>query len=293
MTSLSDAVQPPSFVPAQPAVTAKAREYPETRFRVRLVERVHEVRFQMAVGPWMLGPDGAQTVASLGVLIDATVGMEVYRTRPAGTHSVTGEVSFDVVTPPPWSGPALTARAGTLSRDPDGGLSRCEIVDGAGRPVAVAVGRCRFVPAAGIPSAEELGPPLPPADHRTLLEVLGLSDLSPAPAGPGQVGTRTARLVVPASPAFINGGGTVHGGVLLTCSELATHLLADPDRPEQTTSVRLNFLRPGALAHPVTYTAEVFHRGRSISVYRVTSSGPSGRPYTTATITRTRGTQPR
>ncbi|MBL7498368.1 thioesterase family protein [Frankia sp. CNm7] len=329
---------------------AGAREFPETRLRVGPLTLDEGMRAPMRVGPWICGPDGEQAVGALGVIVDDAVGVEVHRHRPAGTHSVTTELSLDVVVPPPWTGPELVATARLAGAGPEDGVSRGEVRAGDGRLVAVATGRSRFVPAVGIHAgvAEiEADPPerVPPADHRSILEALGIADLAvalefdpelagaallahepadalipsprptgglaPVPAGiaasasalPARGGRATtyesparpassARLTVPPDPALGNGSGTMHGGLLLACSELAATALAGGLRAtpaaDYTASVRMNLLRPALLDEPVQFTATVVNRGRSLSVYHVISHGRAGRPYTVATVTRAR-----
>jgi len=110
-----------------------------------------------------------------------------------------------------------------------------------------------------------------------------------------------ARLVVPPSPTWGNDSGSAHGSVLFAGSELAAALAhetvdqagAEPRQAtEPTTSLRMNLLRPAVLAEPLMFTASSCHRGRAVAVYRVTSHGPSGKPYTIAMITRTRAPRP-
>ncbi|ONH26568.1 PaaI family thioesterase [Pseudofrankia asymbiotica] len=349
---------------------AAAREYPETRLRVGPMDRGNGMRVPMTVGPWMTAPGGEQTAAALGVIVDDAIGIEVHNQRPAGTHSVTTELSLDVVFPPPWPGPELVATSRLAGAGPADGVSRGEVRDGDGRVVAIASGRSRFVPAIGIHAdvAEvEREPPdrIEPADHRTILEVLDISDLGrslilgfggdadtgprlpppigqpsaenrvPAPrptaddwpaqvaaavshdgkaagaalaegaapaagtapaAGPGPsappASPMTAQLVVPPVEAFGNASGTMHGGLLFAGTDLAAAGLAGALGPQgaadYTTSLRLNLLRPALLGEPVIFTASVVNRGRSVSVYRVVSHGSAGRPYTVATVTRSR-----
>ncbi|WP_307873704.1 MULTISPECIES: PaaI family thioesterase [unclassified Frankia] len=316
---------------------AAAREFPETRMRVGPTIRGDGLRVSMLVGPWMNGPDGVPTGGSLGVILDDAVGVEVHNHRPPGTHSVTTELALDIVVPPPWSGPELLATSKVAGVGPADGVSRAEIRAGDGQLVAIGTGRSRFVPAEGMHAAaaalEQDPPPrVTPADHRDLLEVLGVADLagaltfdpdlttdgeiarqhavSPIPAprpsaeapplaarpnGPAGAAVAVlqasvARLVVPPVEAFGNASGTMHGGLLLTCSDLAAAGLAGAltsvPASDYTTSVRMNLLRPAVLTAPVIFTASVVHRGRALSVYRVTSHGPAGKPYTVATITR-------
>ncbi|WP_007513810.1 PaaI family thioesterase [Pseudofrankia saprophytica] len=339
---------------------APAREYPETRMRVGPIDRGNGMRVPMPVGPWMLAPSGDQTVAALGVIVDDAIGIEVHHQRPAGTHSVTTELSVDVVLPPPWAGPELVATSRLVGAGSADGVSRGEVRDGDGRVVAIASGRSRFVPATGIHAdvAEvEREPPdrIEPADHRSILEVLDIADLErsltfdftggadtgirlPSPVDRQGADTRVpaprptadddrpvqvaaaashsgkaagatlaegpalsapsarpaapmaARLVVPPVEAFGNASGTMHGGLLFACTDLAAAGLAGAlgslPATDYTTSLRLNLLRPALLSEPVVFTARVVNRGRSVSVYRVTSHGAAGRPYTVATVTR-------
>lgn len=312
------------------ALRAPAREFAETRLRVGSVSWDEGARVPMRTGPWMLGLDGEQTVAALGVMIDDAAGMEVHRHRPPGAGSVTAELSVDVVVPPPWPGPELIARARLLGAGEADGTARCEVTAATGQVVAVATGRFRFVAAVGVVPPGSEGEPIPPAEHRDILDVLGIADLADAlrlrPAadlaltaaarhtagshspdgsvsdtGAGIANT-VARLVVPPSPTWGNDGGSVHGGVLFAGSELAAAALAhetveaagaEPGQAaEQTTSIRMNFLRPAVLAEPLMFTASTCHRGRAVAVYRVTSHGPAGKPYTIATITRARAPRP-
>jgi uncharacterized protein (TIGR00369 family) len=297
-----------------------AREYPETRMRVGAMTMGDGLRVPMRVGPWMDGPDGGQLTAALGVLVDDAVGVEVHRHRPEGTHSVTTELSLDVVVAPPWAGPELLATARLVGTGPHDGVSRAEIRAGDGQVVAVASGRSRFVPAtglhAGAPELERQPPqPLEPAAHRTILEVFGIADLAgaltldpdlagvpqiarlhaaapiPAPRTGADDGLASlACLVVPPAEAFGNASGTMHGGLQFAAVDLAAAALAGALRPaparDHTSSVRMNLLRPALLTDPVTFTASVLSRGRSLSVYRVTAHGAAGKPYTVATVTR-------
>jgi len=84
--------------------------------------------------------------------------------------------------------------------------------------------------------------------------------------------------------------GTMHGGLLFTCSGLAAAAragaLTTAPAADYTTSVRLNLLCPALLTAPVVFSASVLHRGWALSVCRLTSHGPAGKPYTVATITR-------
>lgn len=286
MTTTTGRAEPPEV---------EAREYAETRFRV--LPPVHGddgTRVRMRIGPWLAGPGGVPTVGSLGVVVDDAIGSAILRARLGDRHSVTSQLSLEVVVPPPWAGPELTAHATLLGRDAVGGLAAATVYDGEGRVVAVATGRCRYVPADILPPGG-MRPPLPPADHGSLFETLDLASASasagaiPEQASPaaGAAGPEAGwpALVLPSGPGMQNPHNTVHGGVLLCGSDLAV-ALADPDGPPHTTSIRISFLRPGDGNHPVTFTTRAVHRGRSLAVYEVSAGGPAGRPYTVATVIR-------
>ncbi|WP_261567267.1 PaaI family thioesterase [Frankia gtarii] len=282
----------------------EAREYAETRFRVQPPTHGDDgTRVRMRTGPWLAGPGGVMTVGSLGVVVDDALGSTILRARLGDQHSVTSQLSLEIVVPPPWPGPELTAHATLLGRDIVGGLAAATVFDGEGRVVAVATGRCRYVPADILPPGG-MRPPLPPADHGSLFETLDLPSASasagaiPEQASPPAAGSVPAAgetrpeagwpaLVLPSGPGMQNPHNTVHGGVLLCGSDLAV-ALADPDGPPHTTSVRISFLRPGDGSHPVTFTTRAVHRGRSLAVYEVSAGGPAGRPYTVATVIRER-----
>ncbi len=254
MTTTTGRAEPADVEPAD----VEAREYAETRFRVQPPAHGDDgTRVRMRTGPWLAGPGGVMTVGSLGVVVDDAIGSTILRARLGDQHSVTSQLSLEILVPPPWPGPELTAHATLLGRDTVGGLAAATVFDGEGRVVAVATG---YVPADILPPGG-MRPPLPPADHGSLFETL---DLAPASAGaiPEQASPAAGdaaseaggpALVLPSGPGMQNPHNTVHGGVLLCGSELAV-ALADPDGPPHTTSIRISFLRPGDSNHPVTFT---------------------------------------
>ncbi|MCL9796920.1 PaaI family thioesterase, partial [Frankia sp. AgKG'84/4] len=123
---------PPQGATAAPA----ARESSESRLRVSPGARGPQgTRVSMRLGPWLAGSGGEPTVGALGVLADNAIGREIYGRRPPNTHSVTAELSIDVVAQPPWAAPNLVADAQLHGRDATGCVAGCEIRDGAGRLV--------------------------------------------------------------------------------------------------------------------------------------------------------------
>jgi uncharacterized protein (TIGR00369 family) len=244
----------------------------------------------MRSGPWLNGADGLPTMGSLGVLADDIVGQAVFEARPTGLHSVTAELSLDLVTPPPWTGD-LTGHARLLTMHETGGVAAGEVRDEAGTLIATTTGHCSFVPAVGMWKDPEPRSPIAPEPHGSLPEALALGPAGSVrelavPTGPA--GDGSVRLAVPSHPMYANGNGSIHGGMLFCLSELATWAAEEPGRPERTRSMRMNFLRPADPNSPATYTVQIVHRGRSIAIYNVTASGPGGKPYTVASITRSR-----
>jgi len=250
---------------------------PESLFRVGAPrDRGEHGLTRMQTGPWMNDAAGNAAAGAIGVLVDNAVGHRVYRSRPADCASVTSELSMDVLVPPPWNTRELRAQARMQHRDEDGGFAECRVLDDTDRLVAVATTWCRYIPLpGGVPVLEsDDGWPLEaPADQHTLFDVLGAhwmdTDLVLAPSG-----------------ELTNPLGMAHGGVLMAGTELAgNHAVAAVMPDPVTTSVRMNYLRPALMDAEIAFSAEIVHRGRSVSVAQVISRGASGKPSTLATVT--------
>lgn len=233
-------------------------------------------RVQMQLGSWLNDPDGRAYAGAIGVLVDDAVGHRIFMNRPADRASVTSELSLDVLVAPPWHTSELRAESRLLHSDADGGYAECRVLDDADRLVAVANTWCRYIPLPPdvvIPESDEDWPLAAPADKHSLFEVLGAR-------------FDGDRLVLAPSTELTNPLGMAHGGVLIAGTELAAQraiaaVLTDP----VTTSVRMNYLRPAAMGAELTFTTELVHRGRSVSVARVSTVGASGKPCTLGTVT--------
>ncbi|EFC86179.1 PaaI family thioesterase [Parafrankia sp. EUN1f] len=276
---------------------------PQAIFRVGgYRQRPDGAELTMGVGPWLTGVGATTAVGSLGVLVDDVLGRPVFMARPAGSHLVTFELSVEIVTPPPWSGPLLRAYGTVVDVDAARGLSHCEIVDGAGRLVATGRAHLRFV-AAGWAQPQRIGATtVAGVSELSALDVLGpaawngsLTSSAPARtsavavaavAGSGDT-TGGTRIVVPARPEFGNGSGAVHGGILFCGMEQAAVAADDPEGLLRTTSVTVHYLRRAEVDASVSYDVVPEHRGRSVAVYKVTARGPAGKPYCVATVART------
>lgn len=120
-----------------------------------------------------------------------------------------------------------------------------------GEQTAVASTR---VPAPRPTADDQIGPLGAAAAHGARPAGVALAT-GPAPAA---VAPMAARLVVRPTEAFGNGSGTMHGGVLFACTDLAAAGLAGALGPQpaldDTTPVRMNLLRPAVLDEPVIFT---------------------------------------
>ena len=250
---------------------------PESLFRVGPPRHEGEHgTTRMRMGTWMDDSAGNTAAGAIGVLVDDAVGHRIFMSRPAGRASVTSELSLDVLVPPPWDTRELRAESRLLHQDADGGFAECRVLDDTDRLVAVASTWCRYIPlpeGVRIPENDDDWPLDSPADIHTLFDVLGArwtdSGLALAP-----------------SDELTNPLGMAHGGVLIAGTELAgRHAVAAVMTDPVTTSVRMNYLRPAVMSAEVAFTAEVVHRGRSVSVAQVTTRGASGKPCTLGTVT--------
>lgn len=259
---------------------------PESLFRVGIPHDEGDLGWTlMQTGPWMNDPAGLTAAGSIGVLVDDSLGHQVFMTRPAHTASVTSELSMDILVPPPWStregpGAELRAESRLLHKDADGGFAECRVFNDAEQLIAVATTWCRFIPLPDnvvMPESEEDWILDTPGNKHTLFDVLG-ARLQSDESG--------VRLVLAPSTDLTNPLGIAHGGVLIAGTEIAgNHAVSAVMAEPVTTSIRMNYLRPAPMDAELTFTTEVMHRGRSVSVARVTSVGTSGKPCSVGTVT--------
>ncbi|MBL7500299.1 PaaI family thioesterase [Frankia sp. CNm7] len=246
------------------------------------------VRIGMSTGPWSTWPAGEPSLGALGAAIDNAVGLSVLRARPPGHGSVTAELSVDVLRPDGLRSGRLVTVGRLIHIDSRGGYARCEVLDGAHAAVVVGTARFQFVVSPGSPAARPepasrrpraASGEGPPARCHDVADLLGAS-VEPGP--------RLARVVIEDPSRLYNSSRTVHGGILFCVSELAASAITPSDEgsASRTTSVRMNFLRPGSLDDALVVTAEVIHHGRTTTVCRVTAGNLAGRTYTVATVTR-------
>jgi uncharacterized protein (TIGR00369 family) len=227
-------------------------------------------RASMRTGPWLRGRDGRLSPAGLGVLLDDVLGQAVLIKRPAGLWSVTTELNIDVVAPLPADGRPVSATAAPVLLDDAGGLARGEVLDAAGRCLAVGTTWGRFF--TGIPDAVFDPPELPDDIARGEC----LSDLLQVRV------PDTGLLNLPSRADLGNPQGVVHGGVLL-CLAVMSAGQALRESHLEIASVRVVYLRPAV--NELEFAPVIVHRGRSLGVIRVDVTNAAGALCTSATVT--------
>ena len=267
--------------------TFTPRGGPEELFGVGdATERAGGVRLEMAAGRWTLDDDGALCAGALGVLVDDALGNAMINPMPDGYWPVSTEISVDVVARPPGAPNVLTAVSHRLDDLADGfgggALAQGRVLDGAGRTIAVATMRGRYVPVGDREPLATYGT-IPPGTTGRREAAPGVSALLG-----GAVRRRGAdvEFALPADPAFTNPLGVTHGGILLCGSEIAgRRALCAAGASLTTASVHIAYLRPVPTTGPLMFTAEVVHSGRTLGVARVTGRAVSSdRPGTVATV---------
>ncbi|UGQ11753.1 hypothetical protein LO772_34140 [Yinghuangia sp. ASG 101] len=245
-------------------------------------------RGTMESGPWTAGYDGAPDSAALSVLIDATLGRAATAHRPAGLWPVTTELSIDHVAPPPGDRGTVTFDGQVVAAREDGALVSGTAVDAAGRTLAVATLRSRFIPGMTVDLPEEVlsrpGLVLAPHEvfpdeeppHRESLMTMLNASLHTDEQG--------VTLRVPGDTLLANGTGAMHGGIALCASQLAaSHVIGAADGMEVASS-RITYLRQVELSDHTDFVARIVHGGRSFRLVEVTAYGPTGKAGTVTTV---------
>lgn len=245
-------------------------------------------RGTMDSGPWMVGPDGGPDSAALSVLVDATLGRAATAHRPAGLWPVTTELSIDYTTPPPCDGQRITFDGRVVAARPHGALVTGTAVDEAGRTLAVASLRSRFIPGMTVdlpadvlsrpglvlPREESVDEEEPP--YRESLMAMLNASLS--------ADGHTATLRVPGDTLLANGTGALHGGIALCASHLAASPVVGAAQGMTVASARITYLRGIEVSGDTDFVARVVHAGRTFRLVEVTAYGPTGKPGTVTTI---------
>lgn len=233
------------------------------------------VRASMPTARWMVGPDGRPSAGALGVLLDAVLGQAMLLPRPVDGWAVTTELAADLVAPVPLDGSPVTVEARAVAADAEGSLSQGRVLAADGTLLGVATEWGKFTP--GVPDVDAVVPVVRVPEAGSVVGLLG-----------GEVSGDPVTLSVPGVAALANELDTIHGGIMLTASEVAAAaaLPGPPDRPLVTGSMRICYLRPSPVAGTTQFRTRVVHAGRSFGVVEVEAWGPTGKLATTATVTR-------
>jgi uncharacterized protein (TIGR00369 family) len=249
---------------------------PERLFRFsRIPAEDSRILGSITTGPWLAGTDAVPRAGALGVLVDNVLGNAIIASHPEGRHSVSTEISIDVVGAIPVDGTTVHAQARTVEVDATGGLALGEVVDISGKVIAHCRQRGRFVDPrpGGTPNGERIGRIARASDLMALI---------------GTVASMTEDgdcLELTSAPPLANPSGNLHGGISLCVSEwLGAQALSRLAGPSTTASVHVAYVRPVPVGHRVRYTTDVVHTGRTLGVAHVLGSNEGGKACTVATV---------
>ena len=226
----------------------------------------------MRTGPWNVAADGAPAFGALGVLTDVVWGGAAVACAPPGQWGITIEMEASFGAPPPADGSRLHAHGEAVHRDAQGALATGTVRAADGTLIAAGSQRTRFRSAA--PQQRPLDPDaVAPLAGRGIADLLGL-----APDGTGELAFIPALRVA-------NTAGIAHGGILFCASELAaSRALGAAAAGLAPSSLKIVYLRPGAIGEELRCLAEIIYRGRTTATVHVRCVRPDGKACTVATL---------
>lgn len=235
----------------------------------------------MGLGTWALHEDGSAVhQGATGVLIDDVTAYAVLSSRGADQWAVTSEISVDFHAPVPVTTQRLSCHA-TADFATDGwGHSSGQLQTDNGELVATVGQRMRFFPGDDSPHRQAPVPSGTPSWLRSLDDQLQFVS---------RQGTRS-ELRLNVDPGMRNPLSSLHGGVSLGFSELAARLAWEnsdfyPGDPFRTSSIRMSYLRPGALGGDFQVTVDIVHSSRSIAIAEVRLHNTHGSAITFGLVT--------
>ncbi|MEO3759877.1 PaaI family thioesterase [Mycobacterium sp. B14F4] len=217
---------------------------------------------------------GAATIAPLAMLVDHVGGLVNHHRREADEWTVSSELSLeldpgaaDVIATAPDVPVLATARP--FGRKSDVALALCELRH-RDSLLATATVRSFYIRAPGHLAPFPDGPtgPMPPG---TLTDRMAVRV--------AESGGSAAVLLQDEDPVLNNLIGIVHGGVSAMALELVASAAVNAgrsDRPLQTSSLRVNFLRPFHSGAESRYVGTALRVGRSTGVAEAQAGGPGG-----------------
>jgi uncharacterized protein (TIGR00369 family) len=222
-------------------------------------------------GPWLADPAAGVSRGALAVACDDVTGYLVAAGSPPGRWPVSLGIRMDFLADPPLDGSSLHVTGELVGRDDRGAMTRGAVADATGRTIATVIQRSHLIDA-----------PRTPGPHASP-RILDVPD-GPVRDQLGLVETAPGALTMAPTLLSANGMGSVHGGILICAAELAAASGIRSDGDMRTTSVDITYVRPCDAAQTATFTTEVTHRGRSLSVVRVVAANQGGKPAAIATV---------
>lgn len=223
-------------------------------------------------GPWLRDPAAGFARGALAVSLDDVTGYVVAAGSPPNTWPVSIGIRIDLLADPPVDGSELVVTGELVARDERGGTTRGTVTDSAGAVIALITQRSHLVAVDGPPTAPAVSFEAP-AETVCIREALGIREIA------------RGVIEMPATPWAANGIGNLHGGILICAAEFAAMSALGADGDLRSTSIDMAFVRPGSADDTTTFSAEVMHTGRSVSVVRVVATGASGKACAIATVT--------
>ncbi|MFE0749047.1 PaaI family thioesterase [Gordonia sp. NPDC058843] len=221
-------------------------------------------------GPWLADPVAGVSRGALAVSCDDVTGYLVAAGSPRGRWPVSLGIRMDFLADPPLDG-TLRVTGELVARDERGAMTRGAVTDPSGRTIATIIQRSHLIDAPRTPG-EHATPQILEAPESPVREQLGLVETSPGVAS-------MAPTVLSA-----NGMGSVHGGILVCGCELAASTCVGAEGDMRTTSIDITYVRPCDAVGTTTFTSEILHRGRSLSVVRVVAANEGRKPAAIATV---------
>jgi len=240
--------------------------------------------FAQQMGPWLLDRQGRLCPGAFMVAADAALGSAVNTALADGLTVTSLSISAQFVTLEPGSAEQFTVQAEARPLGSSSGFSAGEIVDDAGRTIAILSTHCAYLPLEQ-PPAIARGPvrigeeswPAPAEDS-------GLAPIAERTTGARLVDSRDGRVTLTAEsgPTVRNSYGAMQGGVLALLAEQAISACllrsAPPLRRADTMELHVSYLRgvrPDQPAVEVTALAE--HAGRRFALARASGRDTAGR----------------
>jgi uncharacterized protein (TIGR00369 family) len=233
------------------------------------------LRSAMTTGPWMDRTPGIEQAGALGVFLDHVLGEAHYLARPADHWSLTTELSFEVLVPPPWRTSRLHATSWVSRNEPAGGFVQADVTDERGTLVAIGTTWIQYVPAATAAAREPVAMPHAPAaaDFASHLGVRIGAD------------GEDVAIELRDPSRWHNTYGLPHGGIWACLAEMAAAETFARTGDLRTAHVHVSYLRPATPGATVSAVARPVRVGRSFGVVHVTGADGTGRTCVSATVT--------